>query len=160
MHGVSTRAISQRKKEREAQSVKTNTREAQRRFHAPPSDILHLTDFLTFRSAEWKCPYLVDQSEGNERGSISIRWTWADDGNSLGSETKSCDDLPDTKNAAENDKKMHVSVYDHDHQQLSTLCGASQRHFYATHLIALDRARRELSIDTRTSWKTFKGISH
>jgi hypothetical protein len=52
-----------------------------------------------------------------------------------------------TKNAAKNDKKMHVSLYGHDQQQLSTQCGASQRQFYATHIVALDKARQELSID-------------
>jgi hypothetical protein len=73
---------------------------------------------------------------------------------------KSFDDLPDTKDAEKNDKKLHMFLYGHDQQQLSTPCGASQRQFYVTHIVALDRARRELSIDIRTSSTKFEGASH
>jgi len=73
---------------------------------------------------------------------------------------KSFDDLPNTKNTVKNDKKMRISLYSHDQQQLLTLCGASQRQFYATHIVALDKAHRELSIDTRTILEKFEEASH
>ena len=55
---------------------------------------------------------------------------------------------------------MHISLYDCDQHEFSMPEGDSQKQFYATYMVALDRARRELSIDAWTSSKKFEGASH